>query len=85
MHEETGETFNWNSYSLMHQRASQAQDIKEQESGMEEKSNSQVLMLLKYLLTQRLNFAGIPPTERAAEKLTEVQCNMVLKGCCMIF
>lgn len=52
MHEETGETFNWNSYSLMHQRAHQAQDMNEQESGMEEKSNSQLLVLLKYLLTQ---------------------------------
>lgn len=50
--EETGETFNMNSYSLMHQRVNQAQDINEQESGMEEKSNSQVLVLLKYLLTQ---------------------------------
>lgn len=52
MHEETGETFNWNAYSLMHQKASQAQDINERELGMDEKSNSQVLVLLKHWLTQ---------------------------------
>lgn len=52
MHEVTGETFNWNAYFLMHQKVSKAQDINKRESGMEEKSNSQVPVLLKYWLTQ---------------------------------
>lgn len=69
----------------MHLRVNQAQDTNEQESGMEEKSNSQVLVLLKYLLSQWLNFAGIPPTEQVGEKLIEIQHEVVLKGWCMIF
>lgn len=37
--------------TLMHQRVNQAQDMNEQDSGMEEKSNSQLLVLLKYFAT----------------------------------
>lgn len=85
LHEETGETFNWNSYSLMHQRVSQAQDIKEQESGMEEKSNSQVLVLLKYLLTQWLNFAGIPPTEQAGGSSQKYSVTWFLRAAAWFF